>query len=68
MSVYLGGEVQQRETQLAEIDRARSVLAQQNVQLAAQLQTQPQIQYVAVLTDDRQPPPCWSLSTRGKTR
>ena len=53
VSVYLGGEVQQREAQLAEIDRARSVLAQQNVQLAAQLQAQPQIQYVAVLTDDR---------------
>jgi anti-sigma-K factor RskA len=53
VSVYLGGEVQQREAQLAEIDRARNVLAQQNVQLAAQLQAQPQIQYVAVLTDDR---------------
>jgi anti-sigma-K factor RskA len=53
VSVYLGGEVQQREARLAEIDRARGVLAQQNAQLTAQLQTQPQIQYVAVLTDDR---------------
>ncbi|HSW19555.1 MAG TPA: anti-sigma factor [Ramlibacter sp.] len=53
VSVYLGGEIQQRETQLAEIDRARNVLSQQNVRLAAQLQAQPQIQYVAVLTDDR---------------
>jgi anti-sigma-K factor RskA len=53
VSFYLGGEVERRDAQLAQTDRARNTLAQQNVQLAAQLQAQPQIQYVAVLTDDR---------------
>lgn len=53
VSFYLGGEVDRRDSQLAQIDRARSTLAQQNVQLAAQLAAQPQIQYVAVLTDDK---------------
>jgi len=53
VSVYLVNEVGKREAQLAQVDRARSTLAQQNVQLAAQLQAQPQIQYVAVLTDDK---------------
>ena len=53
VSFYLGGEVDRRDAQLAQVDRARNTLAQQNVQLAAQLQAQPQIQYVAVLTDDK---------------
>ncbi|NPC58430.1 anti-sigma factor [Caenimonas soli] len=53
VSVYLGGEVQQREAQLAQLDRARSTLAEQNVQLASQLSAQPEIRYVAVLEDNR---------------
>jgi anti-sigma-K factor RskA len=53
VSVYLSGELRLRDSQLAQLDRARSTLAQQNVQLASQLQAQPQIQYVAVLSDDR---------------
>jgi anti-sigma-K factor RskA len=53
VSVYLTGQLNMREAQLAQVDRARNTLAQQNVQLAAQLQAQPQIQYVAVLTDDK---------------
>jgi anti-sigma-K factor RskA len=54
--VYLAGEVDQRESQLAQVDRSRETLARQNVQLAAQLQAQPAIQYVAVLSDDRSAP------------
>jgi anti-sigma-K factor RskA len=53
VSLYLGGELGQRESQLAELDRARNTLSQQNVQLASQLQAQPVIQYVAVLSDDQ---------------
>lgn len=53
VSVYLTGELRLRDSQLAQLDRARSTLAQQNVQLASQLQAQPDIQYVAVLSDDR---------------
>ena len=53
VTVYLAGEVDQRESQLAQVDRNRATLAQQNVQLAAQLQAQPAIQYVAVLSDEQ---------------
>ncbi|MBA3774715.1 MAG: anti-sigma factor [Ramlibacter sp.] len=53
VSVYLGGEVQRREAELAQIDRARNTLAQQNVQLVSQLQAHPEIRYVAVLADER---------------
>jgi anti-sigma-K factor RskA len=53
VTVYLAGEVEQRESQLAQVDRSRETLSRQNVQLAAQLQAQPAIQYVAVLADDR---------------
>jgi anti-sigma-K factor RskA len=56
VTLYLAGEVGQRESQLAQVDRARDTLARQNVQLAAQLQAQPAIQYVAVLADDRTAP------------
>ena len=51
--VYLAGEVDQRESQLAQVDGNRENLARQNVQLAAQLQAQPAIQYVAVLSDEQ---------------
>jgi anti-sigma-K factor RskA len=54
--VYLAGEVDQRESRLAQADRNRDTLARQNVQLAAQLQAQPVIQYVAVLSDDQAAP------------
>ncbi|HXC37444.1 MAG TPA: anti-sigma factor [Burkholderiales bacterium] len=54
--VYLAGEVDQRGSQLAQVDRNRENLARENVQLAAQLQAQPAIQYVAVLSDDRAAP------------
>ena len=53
VSVYLSGELRLRDAQLAQLDQTRSTLAQQNVQLASQLQAQPAIQYVAVLSDDR---------------
>ena len=52
MTVYLGGELQDRDTRLAQIDSARTTLARQNVQLASELQGKPEIQYVAVLSGD----------------
>ncbi len=54
--VYLAGEVDQRGSELAQVRGNREVLARQNIQLAAQLQAQPAIQYVAVLSDDRAAP------------
>jgi anti-sigma-K factor RskA len=54
--VFLAGEVDQRESQLAQVRGNREVLARQNIQLAAQLQAQPAIQYVAVLSDDKSAP------------
>jgi anti-sigma-K factor RskA len=51
--VFLAGEVDQRDSQLAQVRGNREVLAGQNIQLAAQLQAQPAIQYVAVLSDER---------------
>jgi anti-sigma-K factor RskA len=56
VTVFLAGEVDQRESQLARVDRSRESLARQNVQLAAQLQAQPAIQYVAVLSDQQSAP------------
>jgi anti-sigma-K factor RskA len=56
VSVYLVGEMRNRESQLAQVDRARSTLAEQNAQLTAQLQATPEIQYVAVLADERTAP------------
>ena len=53
VSVYLGNELSARESQLAQLDRARSTLTQQNVQLVSQLQATPEIRYVAVLSDDK---------------
>jgi anti-sigma-K factor RskA len=53
LSLYLVGEMRARESQLAQVDRARSTLAEQNAQLTAQLQSKPEIQYVAVLADDK---------------
>ncbi|MEO5671624.1 MAG: anti-sigma factor [Ramlibacter sp.] len=53
VSLYLAGELGSREAQLAQLDSARSVLAQEKVQLVAQLQATPEIRYVAVLADDK---------------
>jgi anti-sigma-K factor RskA len=54
--VYLAGEVAQRDSQLAQVNGNREILARQNLQLAAQLQAQPAIQYVAVLSDEQSAP------------
>jgi len=53
VSVQLLGEVRTRDAQLAQLDRARATLASRNEQLTAQLQAKPEIQYVAVLADER---------------
>ena len=53
IAVYLGGEVRERESQLAQLDSARNSLSQQNIRLASELQGKPEIQYVAVLADDK---------------
>ena len=53
VALNLSGEVDRRESQVAQAERARITLARQNVELAAQLQARPEIQYVAVLNDDR---------------
>ena len=53
IAVYLGGEVRDRESQLAQLDSARTALSQQNIRLASELQGKPEIQYVAVLADDK---------------
>ncbi|MDP3761883.1 MAG: anti-sigma factor [Ramlibacter sp.] len=52
-SLNLLGEVDRRDGQLAQLGSARATLAARNAQLAAQLQAKPEIQYVAVLADDR---------------
>ena len=49
----LSQQVQSRESLLAQATQAGSQLARQNAQRAAQLQATPQIQYVAVLADDK---------------
>jgi anti-sigma-K factor RskA len=53
VSVNLGRAVEEREGQLARATQQRERLAQENTQLAARLQAQPEIQYVAVLGDDK---------------
>lgn len=53
VSVNLRQEVLQRDGQLAQAREQGSQLAQQNAQLAARMQAMPEIQYVAVLADDK---------------
>lgn len=53
VGVNLARQVQQRDVQLAQATQQGQQLARENTQLAAQLQAQPQIQYVAVLADDK---------------
>lgn len=53
VSVNLGREVSSREAQLAQAQQHGTQLAAQNAQLAARMQGMPEIQYVAVLADDK---------------
>jgi anti-sigma-K factor RskA len=53
VGLNLSREVGRRESALAQASQQKNQLAQQNVQLAAQLQSKPEIQYVAVLADDK---------------
>ncbi len=53
VSLYLVNLVEHRETLLAQANNVRGNLLQQNTQLASQLQARPDIQYVAVLADDK---------------
>ncbi|HZY19093.1 MAG TPA: anti-sigma factor [Ramlibacter sp.] len=53
VSVNLGRTVQAREGELARAGEQARQLAQQNTQLSAQLQARPDIQYVAVLSDEK---------------
>ena len=53
VAFHLTGEVSRRDARLAQLDAVRANLASQNAQLAAQLQARPEIEYVAVLADDR---------------
>ncbi len=53
ITFYLVGEMRVRDSQIAELNRTRTALAQEKAQLVSQMQAQPEIQYVAVLADDR---------------
>jgi anti-sigma-K factor RskA len=53
VGVQLQREVETRDSQLAQVQQQGQQLAQRNTQLVAQLQAQPNIQYVAVLGDDK---------------
>lgn len=53
VGVNLSREVDSQGSQLAQVSRQSAVMAQQNAQLAAQLKATPDIQYVAVLADDK---------------
>jgi anti-sigma-K factor RskA len=56
VTLHLRGELQGRDTQLAALQSQGRELAQRNQQLVAQLQAQPDVRYVAVLTDDKANP------------
>lgn len=53
VGLRLNGAVQERESQLAQATQRGQQLASENTQLAAQLQARPEIQYVAVLADEK---------------
>lgn len=53
VGLNLSREVDTRDTQLAQAAQTSSQMAQQNAQLAQRLEATPQIQYVAVLADDK---------------
>jgi anti-sigma-K factor RskA len=54
VGIRLASDVDQRDAELALLRQQGLQLAQRNAQLAAQLQAQPDIRYVAVLADDKQ--------------
>lgn len=56
IGVSLTRQVQQRDAQLAQVSQRGQQLAQQNTQLVSQLQARPAIEYVAVLSDDKNAP------------
>jgi len=56
VGVNLNHRVESQNSQLALVTRQSAEVAQQNVQLAAQLKAAPEIQYVAVLADDKNAP------------
>jgi anti-sigma-K factor RskA len=53
---YLGDELRAQQTQLAQVDRARAGLAQEQAQLVSQLQATPEIRYIAVLSNEASSP------------
>ncbi|MBC5767343.1 anti-sigma factor [Ramlibacter albus] len=53
VTVNMNRELAAKDRELAELQLRGRQLAQQNTQLAAQLQAQPEIRYVAVLADDK---------------
>lgn len=56
VSVNLGRMVEDREAEAAQVAQQRDRLARENTQLAATLRAQPEVQYVAVLGDDKAAP------------
>lgn len=56
MAFYLGNQVQERDAELAQLAGSRTALQQQNIKLASELQGKPEIQYIAVLSDDQSAP------------
>ncbi|MEO6972936.1 MAG: anti-sigma factor [Rhodoferax sp.] len=56
VGVNLSHLVDRQSTQLAQVTREGTEVAQQNVKLTAQLNAAPEIQYVAVLADDKSAP------------
>jgi anti-sigma-K factor RskA len=53
VGINLSQAVDSRESALAQATQQQSLLAQQNAQLAQRLEAAPQVQYVAVLSDDK---------------
>jgi anti-sigma-K factor RskA len=56
VSAYLASQLDARDTILAQLQAERDTVSQRNTQLVSQLSATPQIQYVAVLSDDRSAP------------
>ena len=56
VGVNLSQQVDRQSTQLAQVTREGTQVAQQNATLTAQLKAAPEIQYVAVLADDKNAP------------
>jgi anti-sigma-K factor RskA len=56
ITLNLRGELQGRESELAQLQSQGLQLARRNTELMAELQAQPHVAYVAVLTDDKATP------------